>query len=116
MPLVSDQLIAAAFDAALLHVLQAAVRGAILVLGILIGKKLAIDFYKPPSNIKIILISMPIGIVIASVFALYSYKLVTDPGETELIAVYNAIHTFFLVLIPLLVGCGWGLLILNRDP
>ena len=72
------------------------------------GRVLGTGFYEWPLIRKVIFISMPIAVLIASFFAFYSYRLVVTPGETMAEAIHDAQRTFFFVLVPLWSGCIWS--------
>jgi hypothetical protein len=83
--------------------------------GVLIGRALGTRFFEWPSIRKVIFISMPISVLIASFFAYYGYRWEVRPGETTAEAIQDARRTFFFVLVPLWTGCIWSAIKLKFD-
>ena len=99
---------------AIFALLQAAVRGGLLVSGVFWGKLLSTGFTEHPSIRRIISVAMPIQVVIALFFSLYGFWLVVNPGESQREAVRDAVFTFLVVLIPLWSGSVWAASELKR--
>lgn len=96
-----------AFRSSVSDLIVMGVRGALLYWLVIMGKILGTGFFESPTWKKVGFISMPIAVVIAVLFALYSFRLV-NPGETRAEAIQDAEETFFLVLLPLWAGCIWS--------
>jgi len=97
-----------AFRGSVSDLIVMAVRGALLYWVVFMGKLLGTGFFESPTWKKVGFISMPIALIIAALFALYSFKLVINPGETRAEAIQDAEATFFLFLLPLWAGCIWS--------
>jgi hypothetical protein len=98
-----------AFREACDDLIVVAVRGAILFWGVFMGRLLGTGFFTQPIRLKVAFISMPVVVLVAAFLASYSFKWVVDPGETTAHAIHDAEVTFFCVLLPLWIGCVWGM-------
>lgn len=105
-----------AFKATISNLVEIAVLGGILVWAVLMGRQLSTGFFESPSWQKVVLISMPIAAVVASFFAFWVFFGMVNPGETKTQTIHRALVTFFLVLLPLWIGCIWGIIRLNKTP
>ncbi len=86
-----------------------AARSGLLVWGVFMGRLIATGFVAHPRPWKTVLISASVAPLIALLCALYGYRCVVDPGESASEALLDAQFTFFVVLLPLLVGGAWGM-------